>query len=156
MEDILVPIFICVVLPVSIVLIVFGKSMYSDKKRTQVVLKAIEANPNVDAEKLARALGTSDDGKKTPQERLNGRLLRGCIFTLIGIGSNILGLVTRYSEEGADLSFADDPVFFPLLLGGISLAIGISFLVVFFFSRKMVDREAHGACNDEHLPVENR
>lgn len=38
----LVPIFICVVLPVAIVLIVFLAAMNSDNKRAKILIKAIE------------------------------------------------------------------------------------------------------------------
>ena len=41
---ILVPIFLCVVLPVAIVAIIYWEKINSTNKRTQVLIKAIEAN----------------------------------------------------------------------------------------------------------------
>ena len=56
MAQILVPIFVCVVLPVAIIAIIFGASINSDNKRSQVLIKAIESNCDIDADKLAEAL----------------------------------------------------------------------------------------------------
>ena len=83
MTGILVPIFICVVLPVAIVLIVFLYNMNSDNKRAQVLIKAIEANKDIDTDKLAEAFSKP---RRSPREILNLRLLRGSIFTLCGLG----------------------------------------------------------------------
>ena len=56
LTGLLVPIFICVVLPVAIVFIVSWVKMNGDNKRAQVILKAIESNNNIDADKLAESL----------------------------------------------------------------------------------------------------
>ena len=65
MEGILVPIFICVVLPVAIVAIIYWERVNNDNKRTQVLIKAIEANNDIDADKLAEALAKP---RKTAKE----------------------------------------------------------------------------------------
>lgn len=128
----LVPIFVCVVLPVAIVFIVFFASINSDNKRAQVLIKAIEANCGLDTDKLAEALRKP---KKTAREILNGRLLKGCIFGLIGLFVSIVGIVNLCT--GSD--FSADPVTVPLILGGASLAIGIAFLITYFVTRKQVE-----------------
>ncbi len=127
----LIPIFICVVLPVAIVLIVFIAAMNSDNKRAQVLIKAIEANNGVDADKLAEAL---QKPRKTAREILNLRLLRGCIFSFIGLALVTVGIANVIS--GTD--FSADPVTVPLLFGGVSIAVGVSFLVVYFVTRKQI------------------
>lgn len=127
MEDILVPIFVVVVLPVAIVFIVFYSSMYSDKQRTKVLLKALDSNPNVDVDKLTDAMKKNN---KTDRQILNGRLLRGCIFSLIGIVFTVLGAIAPKDEDLTGY----------IICGGCSLAIGISFLIVFFTTRKQVDK----------------
>lgn len=78
MTSIIVPIFVCVVLPVAIVAIVYAASINSDNQRSKVLIKAIESNCGIDADKLAEAL---QKPKKTAREILNLRLLRGCIFS---------------------------------------------------------------------------
>lgn len=126
-------IFICVVLPVAVVLIVALTKINADNKRTQVIIKAIEANRDVDADKLADSL------KKTPrmpQELLNLRLLRGCIFSFVGLALAIVGIVNLANGTPA----IEDQVTVPLMFGGASLAIGLSYVVVYFVTRKQINR----------------
>lgn len=130
-EATLVPIFICVVLPVAIVLIIALAGMNSDNKRAKVLIKAIEANNDIDAERLAEAFGKR---KKTAREILNLRLLRGCIFGLVGLALIIVGFVNF--ATGA--VFRADPVTVPMIIGGASLAIGASYLIVYFATRKQL------------------
>ncbi len=131
MSDILVPIFVCVVLPVSIVLITAFVKINGENKRSQIILKAIEANRDIDAEKLIESLKKV---QKTPREILNGRLLRGCMFTLIGIILTVLGIINLASG----FVFSEAEVTMPVLLGGIAMAIGVSFLIVWFITRKQI------------------
>lgn len=132
MEEVLVPIFICVVLPVAIVAIIYWGRVNNDNKRTQVLLKAIEANNNIDADKLAEALAKP---RKTAKEILNGRLLKGCIFTFIGVCCEIFALVSFFHH---DAYTSMDAIEIPAIAGGISLAVGISFLIVYFVTRKQI------------------
>lgn len=131
MVDILVPIFVCVVLPVAIVGIYYWSQINAENKRAEILMKAIEANCGPDADKLAEAL---QKPRKTASEILNLRLLRGCMFTLVGLGLCIVGIVSACMGT----EFASDPVTVPLVFGGASLAIGLSYLVVYFVTRKQV------------------
>lgn len=125
----LVPICICCILPIAIVMIVFAAIMNSDNKRSQVLIKAIESGNSIDAEKLAEALKKP---QKTPREMLNLRLLRGCIFTFLGLALCIVGIIGLCNGH----NFSSDPVVSSLMFGGASLAIGLSYLVVYFVTRK--------------------
>lgn len=131
--DILVPISICVILPVSIVLIVFIAAMNSDNKRANILIKAIESNNGIDTDKLAESL---QKPKKTEREILNMRLLRGCIFSLVGLALVITGLVNL--ATGSD--FSSDPVSVPVMFGGIAIAVGISYLIVYRVSRRQMTK----------------
>lgn len=132
MEDILVPIFICVVLPVAVVLISSLTKMNGENKRTQIIIKAIEANKDVDTDKLIESLKKP---QKTAREILNGRLLRGCMYSLIGVALAIVGIVNLATGS----EFSADPVTLPFIFGGISLAIGVSYLIVWKVSRNQAD-----------------
>lgn len=129
--EILVPIGVCVVLPVLIVMIVNLTLMNSENKRAQVLIKAIEANNNIDADKLAEAMKKP---QKTQREILNLRLLRGCLFAFIGLALCVVGIVSFCTSA----DFQSDPVTIPFIFGGASLAIGLSYLVVYFVTRKQV------------------
>lgn len=131
MNGIIVPIFICVVLPVSIVAIVAATVMNNDNKRAQVLIKAIESNCGIDADKLAEALQRP---KKSEREILHLRLLRGCIFSFIGLVLCIIGIISLCIGH----DFIADPVSVPLVFGGASLAIGLSYLVVYFVTRRQL------------------
>jgi len=131
MADVLVPIFVCVVLPVAIVLIVFLAVMNSDNKRAAVIIKAIEVGGGVDIDKLAESLQKQ---KKSAREILNLRLLRGCMFTLVGLSLIIVGIANLIA--GAE--FSSDPVTVPMVCGAPFLAVGISYLIVYFVTRKQL------------------
>ncbi len=129
MVEILVPIFCGCVLPIAIVLIVALRKSNVVNKRSEILIRAIEANKEVDTDKLIDAM---KEPKKSPQEVLNARLLRGCMFSLIGVVLIIIGIVGLASGE----SFSDDEVSTPFIFGGISLAIGSSYLIVYYITRK--------------------
>lgn len=131
MVHILTPIFVCGILPLAFAALVFAGAMNNDNKRAKVLIKAIEANCGIDADKLAEAL---QKPKKTAREILNIRLLRGCIFSFIGIALCIVGTVSF--SMGSE--FASYPVTVPLIFGGVSIAIGVSYLIVYFVTRKQV------------------
>lgn len=125
----LVPIFVCVVLPIAVVLITSLARINADNKRTQIIIKAIESNNSIDADKLAESLKKP---RRTEREILNLRLLRGCIFSFVGIALCMVGIANLLA--GTD--FEADPVTVPLMFGGISLAVGASYIVVYFVTRK--------------------
>ncbi len=127
----LVPIFICCILPLGIVVIYFINQMYVNKKRAEILVKAVE-NGSVDADKLAEAL---QKPRKTERQRFNNRLLCGCIFSLTGIVLLIVGLVMLCC--GSPIS--SDQVSVPLMFGGIVLAVGLSFLIVCYVTRKQLN-----------------
>ena len=132
MSHILVPIFVCVVVPIAVVAIAAATKINNDNKRAEVFIKAIESNCGINADKLAEAL---QKPKKTDREILNLRLLRGCAFSFIGIALCFVGIVSL--STGTE--FSADPVTVPLVFGGASLAIGLSYLVVYFVTRKQIN-----------------
>ena len=128
--EILVPISICVVLPVLIVWIVSRNKRNRDNKNAEIILKAIENNSDIDTQKLLESLQSS---KKTPLEVLNLRLLRGCLFTFLGVAAFVGSFIfANYnSQDGRDVM---------LLLGVPSIAVGLAYLVTYFVTRKKVDK----------------
>ena len=117
---------VAVLLPALIVWILTRATINKDNKNAEIIIKAIENNSIVDTDKLVKALSKRG---KTPRQLLNLRLLRGCIFTFIGIAiksSSLPEIHIRYNS---------------ILLSGISLAIGFAYLVVYFVTRKSVKDE---------------
>ena len=120
----LIPIGVCVVLPIMIVWIVFKAKTNNDNKRADVLIKAIENNANIDAEKLAEALGKQQISAK---ELLNRRLLRGCMFTILGVAFSIIALTFSAAPE--------DMQFISYILAALSFAVGIAYLIGYFVTR---------------------
>ncbi len=56
MKQTIVPIFVCVVLPVAITLIVAAVKMNRDKTISQVLLKALESPGQVDTDRLIQTM----------------------------------------------------------------------------------------------------
>ncbi len=132
MVEILVPIFCGCVLPIAIVLIVALRKSNVVNKRSEILIRAIEANKEVDTDKLIEAM---KEPKKSPREVLYARLLRGCMFSLIGLVLIIIGIV----GAAAGINFCDeDDVAALFIFGGISLAIGISYLIVYYITRNQI------------------
>ena len=104
--------------------------MNYDNKRSQVLIKSIESNCGIDSGKLAEAL---QKPRKSAREILNLRLLRGCIFTFIGIALCVIAVLNYMNSDSATSA---DSVVVPALFGAISLAIGLSYLVVYLVTRK--------------------
>lgn len=129
--DVLVPIFVCVVLPVACVLIDSITKILKARMQTKIMIKAIESNNDFDAEKFAEVFKKP---KKTEREILNLRLLRGCLFGFVGTALIIVGIVSLCCGT----AFEADQVTVPLVFGGASLAVGLSYLVVYFVTRNQI------------------
>ena len=131
-EETIVPIGICVVLPIIIVWLIMRRKTNETNKRTEVLLAVIEKNPDLDMEDLIRKMNPKS---KTTKERLMGRLLWGLVFIAIGT-SLLLSALYQDNLGGAG------PEYFPIYCGsGCLLLIGISFVAVFFISKRMLAKE---------------
>lgn len=124
---IVVPICVCVILPVAIVWIVFRTFNLKINRQSEVLIEAIKMNPNVDTEKLLDSLRKRDI---TPWMSLSRKLLRGCIFTLIGIAFAFFGAFLPDMDEA----------FGCWVVCGICGSIGIGFLISYWFVYKNIDK----------------
>ena len=113
--------------------IIFRTVENKDNKNAEIIVKALESNSAVDTDKLVAALGKRE---KTPAQLLQMRLLRGCIFTFLGIATAILTAVV-YS----DMLPGEYYYYFPLAVSVLCFPVGIAYLVVYFMTRKSVRKE---------------
>lgn len=124
--EILIPIGVAVVLPVAIVAIVFKSALASDRNRKEIILAALEKNPNLDVEDLVKRMKKSN---KLIKEKLLARLEHGCLCCLMGVAFVLLYFFLSVQKE-------------ILLIAGTALiAIGIAFLVSYFVGRRMLAQE---------------
>ena len=130
---ILVPIACGCVLPIVAILSGVRKKMNETNQRTQIVLAAIEKNPDMDIEELLKKF--SRNGKLL-KEKLLTKLLWGCLTILLGIGLIGLGAWLGYVGGGG----TDDP-FVSVCFGLIALGVGIAFMINYFVGKKMLAKE---------------
>ena len=130
----LVPLGICVVLPVLIVWLVTRTRQNETNKKTEIMLKAIESGATIDANFFKDA----HKKQKSTKERLLNRLIWGCATSILGVGLAILGIVQWVNWNGTT---SNDSFVVPLIFAGILLAIGIALFIGFFVGRKMLTKE---------------
>lgn len=123
----LIPLGVAVVLPVAIVAIVFKSALASDRNRKEIILAALEKNPNLDVEDLVKRMKKSN---KLIKEKLLARLERGCLCCLMGVAFMLLYFFLGVQSE--DLI---------VVVGAALIAIGIAFLVSYFVGRRMLAQE---------------
>ncbi len=127
MVEIIVPIGVCVVLPVMVVWLVFRSRNHIVDRKADVLLKAIENGQDIDPEMFA-----SDDRSKRTKRSLKmnllGRLQTGIILVIMGAGLVACAMLI----PGKDSLF---------IIASILLAIGIGFCVAFFVGRKWMEAE---------------
>ena len=133
MGEIIVPVAICVVLPVMIVWLINRTLQNETNRKTEIMLKAIESGATIDADFFKAQ--QEQKAPKTLKEKLLNRLTAGCVCTFIGIATVVVCFVL---EAKLGWNHVGD---YMLTFGAISLAIGISFLLVFFVGKKMLTKE---------------
>lgn len=127
----LLPVCICVLLPVLIMWLVSRIEMNRNNRRADVLIEAIKTYNGMDVDRLSEALVKP---RRTPLEMLNLRLLRGCIFSLTGIAFMVVCIVTYFNCDRVMTDVAG--VF--MVLGAVSIAIGISYLITYFVTKKQL------------------
>ena len=132
LESVLVPIFVCVVLPVCIVWLVHRVRMNETNKKAEIMLKAIEAGVPVDMDQFKSGKEKSGSVKKQLLDKLTG----ACVTSLMGI-TFILFSIADHCELMGGRMFAG----FSPMAGGILLAVGIGLFISYFAGKKLLATE---------------
>lgn len=139
---ILVPIACGCVLPIMVVWLAIRESMNKTNQRTQIVLAAIEKNPDMDIEELMKKISPK---KKLLKEKLLSKLLWGSIITFLGVA--LIGFCIVQAFVGG-MPTADLQQF--SLFGAVLSGIGIAFLVNYYVGKRMLAKEMEA---EEQLQV---
>ena len=131
--SILVPLGCGCVLPIMIVWFTIRESMNKTNQRTQIVLAAIEKNPDLDIEELMNKISPK---KKLLKEKLLSKLQTGNITALLGIGFLVCAL---YADYMGGMNPKDLRMLY--LAGTILLVVGAAFLRNYFVGKKMLAKE---------------
>ena len=130
---ILVPIAFGCVLPIAIVWLSIRKEMNETNQRTQIVLSALEKNPQMDVEELLKKMAPQ---KKLLKEKLLTKLLWGGIVTFLGVA--LIGFCVIQGFVGGMPSAALQQF---SLFGAVLLGIGIAILANYHIGKKMLAKE---------------
>lgn len=127
--EILVPIACGCVLPIMIIWFIIREKMNETNQRSQIVLAAIEKNPEMDIEELMKKISPKP---RLLKEKLLTKLLWGSLATMLGIGMIVSHLYTKiFYNSTSPLGF----------IGIVLLPIGIAFLISYFIGKKMLAKE---------------
>ena len=133
--DILVPMGICVVLPVMIVWLITRKQQNETNRKTEIMLKAIEAGQKIDSEFFS----IQKKASKSIKERLWDRLVIAWITTIFAIIHGIFGSSIYIGDFKLDMTLFDS----------IFLAIGISFFISYYVGKKIFKKEMEAQAESE-------
>lgn len=115
------------VLPIIIIWLFTRKQINETNKRTEIIMSALEKNPDVNvAEWLDKLAPENKD--KLLKEKLMTKLTWGIICLILGIGIIVYGACSSLVSSM--------PIF-----GGALLAVGIALLVSFFIGKKFLAKE---------------
>lgn len=107
--------------------------MNKENNRKEILLKALEKNPDVDIEDLMRKLNPP---KQLIKEKLLRKLLWGMMLFFAGIGLIIAAVIIGYRE-----GWGSDPIYFTGICGAICFAIGMGLLANYHIGKKMLADE---------------
>ena len=121
------------ILPIVAILAVVRKKMNDTNQRTQIVLAAIEKNPEMDIEELLKKISAKP---RLLKEKLLTKLLWGCLAVLLGIG--LMGTGAWMGYVGGSVP---NDIYAAVCSGLIALGVGIAFLVNYFVGKKMLAKD---------------
>ena len=131
---VIVPIGICVVLPILIVWIIMQNKKNDTNRRTEIILAALEKNPDIGnmEEILKKMTPPQPTFREKMLRKLHGELMWGSIMTILGVA--LLIAVTTWAYAPGDI----------LNLGVICAACfasGLGMLIAYFSGKKMLNKE---------------
>lgn len=123
MEEVLISLGICLAMPVLIVWLISRMRQNETNRKAEIMLKAIDNGVTVDTELFKRRRVN-----RMLKEKLLGRLTAACICSFLGLVIGALYLLSCRND-------------FFLMAGGVLLAVGLAYLVVYFTGKKMLAKE---------------
>ncbi|MCQ2183431.1 MAG: hypothetical protein MJY89_08555 [Bacteroidales bacterium] len=124
MEDIIIVVSVCVVMPVIIMFLALRPMINKNNAQKEIILAALQNNSDCDIEQLVQMLNSK---KKLLKEKLLGKLLGGSICFCVSLALFVIALFV-------DSTYIAIP-------GSILLAVGIAFIANYFVGKKMLAKE---------------
>ena len=128
LTELLVPIGICVALPISIVYLILKRNIISENNKKEIILAALEKNADVNIEELVKKTSAPD---KLLKEKLLKKLQWGLMTIVLSIGLFIYAI---FVGDAGELKL--------YVIGSVVLlAIGVSLLFTYLMGKKMLAKE---------------
>lgn len=115
-----------------VVWFIVRRKMNETNKRTQIILAAIEKNPEMDIEEFLKKI----EPKKLLKEKLLTKLLWGFLTSFIGVGLILFGIYLNTNNIGG----TEDPLT-AICFGFILMVIGIAFFIYYVIGKRMLAKE---------------
>lgn len=133
--DIIKPIFILVVLPITILWLYLRNRKDENEKRTKIVMAAVEKNGEIDVQEFFKNLNKP---RKTVREKLvmqlHWEVLLGSVFTAFGL---VVFIVLAMLAIGFGIT-KDDVIAMCCVCGIPTLTLGAGLLIAYFSGKKMM------------------
>jgi len=129
----LIPIGVCVVMPVMVVWLVTRAGIKKNEQKMAVLVKAIENGVEIDPELLVSETESSRNTNRNTKMKLIKKLTAGIVCSIIGIA-----LLVCPSLEAFDGVARLEMLY---IIGGVMVAIGVAYMVAFFVGRKYLAPE---------------
>lgn len=136
--DALIPIGICVILPIIVITLAMRTRRHEIDKKTEVMMKAIENGAQLDPAFFASAAKVGCK-EKTVKDKLMGYLTAACVTSALGL---LVGIVFTIVFTNIGLWKDDVGVAITCIVPCvILLAIGIAFFIVYAIGKKTWAKE---------------
>ena len=127
---------VSVVLPVMIVWLIQRTYVNRTNKRSEIMMEIVKTRDDVDVNELTNMFSRE---RRNPKEVADLRLLRASIFSLLGVAFGIIGIIASVQNW----SEAEDWVITATVCSLIFFAIGISYGVVYFVTKKRLKEDCN-------------
>lgn len=134
----IVPIGICVVLPIIIVWIIMQNKKNNTNRRTEIILAAIEKNPDIGnmEEILKQITPPQPTFREKMLRKLHGEMMWGSTMTLLGVA--LLIAIIAWVSYG---NYAPGDIAALGVMCAACLATGLGMLIAYFSGKKMLNNE---------------
>ena len=128
-DFVLIPICICVVLPVMVVWLVTRARIKKNEQKMAVLMKAIENGVDIDPELLI----SETESSRNTKMRLIKKLTTGIVCSMIGVVLIVCPSIDAFEGvAGLEMLY---------IIGGVMVAMGVAYMVAFFVGRKYLAPE---------------
>lgn len=136
LSEMLIPIAICVVLPLVLAWLYYRNRQHTTDKRSEIVMAAIEKNADIDVQDFLSKLNPPQKSfREKMQMALHAELLWGSMLTIAG-GMACLVILCLVIFFG----FKDDDIPAICIFGLVPLAVGAGLLIAHFNGKKMLEK----------------